>query len=82
MEPEWSRLSDGTLIELEDLFGRSLSDYYSPSKKSIYMPVDMERLKKAVSYNWFLRMSSEQILDPDSMFIWAQLASASSAKFS
>jgi len=73
VEPEWSRLSDGTVIELEDVFGRSLSEYYNPSSKSIYLPIDMERLKRS-TYNWFLRMSNEQILDPDSMFIWAQIA--------
>lgn len=72
-ESEWSRLSDGTPIELEDLFGRSLSKYYSPTNKSIYVPIDIEKLKRSVTYKWFLRMSSEQIMDPDSLFIWAQL---------
>ena len=80
VEPEWSRLSDGTTIELEDIFGRSISEYYNPLAKSIYMPVDNEKLQRAVSYNWFLRMSSEQILDPESHFIWAQLAQKTAAR--
>jgi len=74
VEPEWSRLSNGTIIEIEDLFGTSLSDSYTPGPNALYVPVNSERLMLAVSYNWVLRMSSEQIMAPESRFIWAQLA--------
>lgn len=74
VEPEWSRLANGTQIEIEDLFGNSLTDLYTPGPNVLYVPVDSERLMRTVSYNWVLRMSSEQLMDPESYFIWAQLA--------
>lgn len=74
VEPEWSRLNNGTPVLLEDLFGTSLSDVYRPGPSSIYVPVDIDLLTRTVSFNWVLRMSSEQLMDPESHFIWAQLA--------
>jgi hypothetical protein len=74
VEPEWSRLGNGNIIEIEDLFGTGLSELYNPGPKAIYVPVDAERLMRAVSFNWVLRLSSEQLMAPESQFIWAQLA--------
>jgi hypothetical protein len=70
---EWCRQPNGKPIENEDLFGRSLSDDWSPGSNVIYVPVDYERLELDSNFNWFLRMSPEQILDTENSFIWAQL---------
>ena len=73
-ESEWSRRNDGRAIETEDLLGRSPSDDWIPPSAAIYVPLDKERLERDFTYNWFLRMSPEQILDTDSQFLWAALA--------
>lgn len=80
LDPEWSRLPDGRVIEVEDLIDRSLGGEFQPGPNAIYVPINSERLERAVSYNWFLRMSGEQILDPDSNFLWAQLAQKTATK--
>lgn len=72
---EWSRRPDGRAIEIEDLFGRTGgSDRWEPSSSAVYIPLDKELLERSVTYKWFLSMSTEQILDPDSLFLWATLA--------
>lgn len=70
---EWCRQPNGKPIENEDLFGRSLTDDWSPGSNVIYVPVDYDRLELDSNFNWFLRMSPEQILDTENSFIWAQL---------
>ena len=71
---EWSRKSDGLPIEIDDLLGRSPSQDWLPPVNSVYVPIDLDRLERSVSYKWFMRMSTEQILNPESYFIWASLA--------
>jgi hypothetical protein len=82
---EWSRRPNGQAIELEDLFDRSppLSgiedEEFVPPSTAIYLPLDNEKLSRS-TYNWFMRMSSEQILDPESRFTWAVLAQNKGSK--
>ena len=73
-ESEWSRRSDGRAIEIEDLLGRSPDEEWVPPRTAVYVPLDKERLERNFTYNWFLRMSPEQILDAESHFLWASLA--------
>jgi hypothetical protein len=69
---EWSRLSSGKPIELEDLFGRSMT--YVPGTSAVYLPLDYEKIDRSVTYKWFLSLPVDQILDPESKFLWAALA--------
>jgi hypothetical protein len=73
-ESEWSRRSDGRAIEIEDLLGRSPDEEWVPPRTAVYVPLDKERLERNFTYNWFLRMSPEQILNAESHFLWASLA--------
>ena len=74
---EWSRRPDGRPIEIEDIFGRSSGfasgKEWEPSAKAVYLPVDKEILDRSVTYKWVLRMSTEQLLAPDSLFLWAAI---------
>ena len=71
---EWSRLSSGKPIELEDLFGRGMTNDYVPGSSAVYLPLDYEMIDRSVTYKWFLSLPVEQILAPDSQFLWAALA--------
>jgi hypothetical protein len=77
---EWCRRPNGKPIENEDLFGRSLSADWTPDNNVVYVPMDFERLELDRNYNWFLRMSSEQVLDTENNFIWAQLLQKAGGK--
>jgi hypothetical protein len=70
----------GLPIEIDDILGRSAGDTWKPSKDVIYVPIDFERLDRSVTYKWFMRMSVEQIMEPDSDFIWAKLAKGAGAR--
>ena len=71
---EWSRLSSGKPIELEDLFGRAMTNEYVPPADAVYVPLDYELLDKSVTYKWFLSLPVEQILAPESKFLWSALS--------
>ena len=71
---EWSRLSSGKPIELEDLFGRGMTNEYVPGSSAVYLPLDYEMIDRSVTYKWFLSLPVEQILAPESQFLWAKLA--------
>lgn len=73
-DAEWSRRADGRVIDNEDLFGRTPTDDVMPPANAIFVPLDRERIERELTYNWFLRLSPEQILDPESHFVWAELA--------
>jgi hypothetical protein len=73
-DAEWTRTGDGEPLEFSDILGRSLSKEWQPPSNAIYLPIDIDKLERNVTYKWFLRMSTEQILDPNSLFIWAALA--------
>lgn len=81
---EWSRRPDGRPIEIEDLLGRSAGfasgSAWEPPAAAIYLPIDKEALDRSVTYKWFLNMSTEQILDPDSLFLWAAAAKRGGAQ--
>jgi hypothetical protein len=73
---EWSRRRDGRPIEIEDLFGRSysnLSDEFIPGENAVYLPLDYEVIDRSVKYKWFLNLSTEAIIGPESKFLWATL---------
>lgn len=71
---EWSRRADGKPIELEDLFGRALTDDWTPPQNAIYIPLDYESINRSVTYKWFLSLSTEEIINPKSNFLWASLS--------
>lgn len=73
-DAEWTRNGDGGALEISDLLGRMSSPEWEPPKSAIYLPIDIEKLEKNVKYKWFMKMSTEQIMDPSSLFIWADLA--------
>jgi len=77
---EWSRRPDGRPIEIEDILGRSGGSgrAWEPPSGAVYLPIDKEALDRSVTYKWFLNMSSEQILDPDSLFLWSAAAQRNS----
>jgi len=78
---EFGRREDNGLpIEIDDILGRSINDALRPSKDTIYVPIDFERLDRSVTYKWFMRMSSEQIMEPDSDFIWAHFAKGAGSR--
>ena len=68
-----SRLANGKRRQLEDYFGRVPGD---PKQKllpgTIYVAYDGDDLARRYEFNWFLRMSPEQIKGAD--FVWAKLA--------
>lgn len=72
---EAGRLPDGRLRQLEDLFGR-VADPADPKTAltpgAVYVPYDGDDLARRFEFNWFLRMSSEQIKSSD--LVWARLA--------
>ena len=74
---EWSRRTDGRPIEVEDLFGRScsnLSNEWNPPENAVYVPLDYETIDRSVTYKWFLKLSAQDIISPESKFLWATLS--------
>jgi len=74
---EWSRCSDGSPIELEDLFDRSfskLNNTWTPPENAVYLPLDYESIDRSISYKWFLKLSAQDIMSPESKFLWATLS--------
>lgn len=74
-QAEASRIPDGRPRALEDLFGRvsSPSDPKTTlTAGAVYVPYDGDDLARRFEFNWFLRMSPQQIKDSD--LVWARLA--------
>ncbi len=74
-EAEASRIPDGRPRSLEDLFGR-VSSPADPKTAltpgAVYVAYDGDDLLRRYEFNWFLRMSPQQIKDSD--LVWARLA--------
>lgn len=74
-EAEASRIPDGRPRALEDLFGR-VSEPVDPKTTltpgAVYVPYDGDDLARRFEFNWFLRMSPQQIKESD--LVWARLA--------
>lgn len=74
-EAEASRIPDGRPRALEDLFGR-VSDPADPKTEltsgAVYVPYDGDELARRYEFNWFLRLSPQQIKESD--LVWARLA--------
>ncbi len=73
--PDGGRLKDGTPRQLEDLFGRVGSPADPKTELlpgTIYVPYDGDELARRYEFNWFLRMSPQQIAESD--LVWARLA--------
>lgn len=74
-EAEASRIPDGRPRALEDLFGRTTSPSdpkTALTPGAVYVPYDGDDLARRFEFNWFLRMSPQQIKDSD--LVWARLA--------
>ena len=74
-EAEASRIPDGRPRALEDLFGR-VSIPADPKTAltpgAVYVPYDGDDLARRFEFNWFLRMSPQQIKESD--LVWARYA--------
>lgn len=69
--PDGGRRPDGKARPLEDLFARTTpADTILPD--TVFISYDGDDLARQFEFNWFLRMSPQQILDAD--FVWSQLA--------
>lgn len=69
--PDGGRRPDGKARPLEDLFARTNpADTIMPY--TVFISYDGDDLSRQFEFNWFLRMSPQQIVDSD--FVWAQLA--------
>jgi hypothetical protein len=55
-----SRRSNGTKLQLDDIFGRTPLDLPS---ETVYLTYDGDELARRHEFNWFLRMSPKQILE-------------------
>lgn len=64
-----SRRSNGTKLQLEDIFGKTRLDI---PKETVYVTYDGDDLARRHEFNWFLRMSPKQILE--STCAWCLLA--------
>ena len=64
-----SRRSNGTKLQLDDIFGKTRLDL---PKETKYITYDGSDLERRFEYNWFLRLSSKQILE--SLCAWCVLA--------
>lgn len=76
-DAESGRLPDGRPRALEDLFGRT-AEPADPKTAltpgAAYVSYDGDDLARRYEFNWFLRMSPEQIATSD--FVWARLAAS------
>lgn len=74
-EAEASQIPDGRPRALEDLFGR-VSEPADPKSAltpgAVYVSYDGDDLARRYEFNWFLRMSPQQIKESD--IVWARLA--------
>jgi hypothetical protein len=68
-------LANGKARQLEDLFGR-VGNPADPKSAllegTVYVPYDGDDLSRRHEFNWFLRLSPEQIKESD--LVWARLA--------
>jgi hypothetical protein len=64
-----SRRSNGTKLQLDDVFGKTRLDL---PKETVYVTYDGDDLARRHEFNWFLRMSPKQILE--SACAWCLLA--------
>lgn len=69
------RLPNGKARQLEDIFGR-VGNPADPKSAllegTVYVPYDGDALSRSHEFNWFLRLSPEQIKESD--LVWARLA--------
>jgi len=68
-EPEGTRRTDGTLLTMEDFWGRTKLHIDS---SVVYIAVDGEALERSTQFQWALRLSPDQLLKSD--VVWVQLA--------
>lgn len=68
-EPEGTRKADGTLLTMEDFWGRTKLHIDS---SVVYIAVDGEALERSTQFQWALRLSPSQLLASD--VAWVQLA--------
>jgi hypothetical protein len=61
-ECEFFRKENGRRIQLEDLLGTSIVPV---NPKACFIPLPNKELEERRNFEWFLRMSEEQIIDSD-----------------
>jgi len=73
--PECSRLANGKIRTLEDYFGRVASPADPKTAllpDAVYVCYDGDDLARRYEFNWFLKLSPQQIEESD--LVWAKLA--------
>ena len=60
---------------LRNLYGNyNLSNEWNPPENAVYVPLDYETIDRSVTYKWFLKLSAQDIISPESKFLWATLS--------
>jgi hypothetical protein len=73
-DAEWSRFSNGKLIQTDDLLERFIEgENELPPPTAFYVPLAPDYLNRSITNAWFLRLSEDQLLE--AKFVWAHLAS-------
>lgn len=68
-EADGSRKPDGSLRQLEDYFGHTVADL---PNDAVYVAYDGDALERRYEFNWFLRLSPEEIQTSD--LAWTKYA--------
>ena len=66
------RFPNGKLRQLEDIFGNKLDALVDILPETVYIPYDGDDLERRYEFNWFLRLSPDQIME--STIVWSKLA--------
>ena len=73
--PDGGRLPNGKLRQLEDIFGTKEDPWSDILPGVVYLPYDGEDLSRRYEFNWFLRLSPDQLRE--SNIVWSKLSSCS-----
>jgi len=71
--PDGGKLPNGKPRHLEDLFGRvgNNDSRIAVAEGVIFVPYDGDELSRRYEFNWFLRLSKQQLLDSE--IVWTKL---------
>lgn len=76
-EADGSRFQDGSLKQLEDYFGRFQNPEGAMNTQAVYVAYDGDVLARRYEFNWFLKLSPEDIQTSD--LLWAKYAAKNTA---
>lgn len=70
--PDGSRLPNGKPRQLEDIFGNNVEASSTLLPGTVYISYDGDDLSRRYEFNWFLRLSPEQLAESD--IVWSKFA--------